>query len=94
MRKIALSGIKPSGELHIGNYLGMIRPAFKLAEAYQALYFIADYHALTTVKDRKLIDHLVYDVTAGLLALGLDTEKIIITRLHFLQTSKPGASRS
>jgi tryptophanyl-tRNA synthetase len=80
MKKIALSGIKPSGELHIGNYLGMIRPAFQLADEYQSLYFIADYHALTTVRDRKRLDHLVYDVTAGLLALGLDTEKIIFFR--------------
>ena len=75
--KIALSGIKPTGDLHIGNYLGMIRPAFKLAEEYLALYFIADYHALTTVKDRNLPDHLVFDATAGLLALGLETEKIV-----------------
>lgn len=80
MKKIALSGIKPSGELHIGNYLGMIRPAFRLADNYQALYFIADYHALTTVKDRKVLDYLVYDAAAGLLALGLDTEKIIFFR--------------
>ena len=75
-----MSGIKPTGELHIGNYLGMIRPAFKLAEEYRALYFIADYHALTTVKDRTALDQQVYDLAAGLLALGLDTEKIIFFR--------------
>ena len=80
MNKIALSGIKPTGELHIGNYLGMIKPAFELAEKYQALYFIADYHALTTVKDSKKLNDLVYHVTAGLLALGLDTQKIIFFR--------------
>ena len=66
MKKIALSGIKPTGELHIGNYLGMIRPALKLAEDYQALYFIADYHALTTVKDRRVLENQVYDLAAGL----------------------------
>jgi tryptophanyl-tRNA synthetase len=80
LKKIALSGIKPTGELHIGNYLGMIKPAFELAQTYQALYFIADYHALTTVKDPQSLNHMVYDVAATLLALGLDTEKIIFFR--------------
>jgi tryptophanyl-tRNA synthetase len=80
VKKIALSGIKPTGELHIGNYLGMIKPAFELAENYQALYFIADYHALTTVRDQKMLNHLVYDVAASLLALGLDTERITFFR--------------
>jgi tryptophanyl-tRNA synthetase len=75
-----LSGIKPTGELHIGNYLGMIHPALKLAEDYQALYFIADYHALTTVKDRRALENQVYDLAAGLLALGLDAEKILFFR--------------
>ncbi|MEJ2164349.1 MAG: tryptophan--tRNA ligase [Desulfobacterales bacterium] len=80
MNKIALSGIKPTGELHIGNYLGMIKPALDLANEYQALYFIADYHALTTVRDRKTMNQLVYDVAASLLALGLDAEKIVFFR--------------
>ena len=77
MKKIALSGIKPTGELHIGNYLGMIKPTFDLAKEYRALYFIADYHALTSVRNRKTLNYLVYDVAASLLALELDTEKII-----------------
>jgi tryptophanyl-tRNA synthetase len=80
VKKIALSGIKPTGELHIGNYLGMINPAFELAEKYQALYFIADYHALTTVRDQKMLNHLVYDTAATLLALGLDPERITFFR--------------
>ena len=77
LKKTALSGIKPTGELHIGNYLGMIKPAFELAKDYQALYFIADYHALTTVRDSKALSHLIHEVAAGLLALGLDKQKII-----------------
>jgi len=80
LKKIALSGIKPTGALHIGNYLGMIKPALDLATDYQALYFIADYHALTTVRDRRKLKQLVYEVAASLLALGLDTEKIIFFR--------------
>jgi tryptophanyl-tRNA synthetase len=47
MAKIALTGIKPTGTPHLGNYLGMIKPALELARSFQAFYFIADYHALT-----------------------------------------------
>jgi tryptophanyl-tRNA synthetase len=78
--KIALTGIKPSGTPHIGNYLGMIRPALELANHYQALYFIADYHALTTVRDGKKLKQWTYDVAATWLALGLDPEKVIFYR--------------
>ena len=80
MKKIALSGIKPTGTLHIGNYLGMIKPAFDLIENYQALYFVADYHALTTLKDKDTLNQNVYDVAATLLALGLDPQKVIFFR--------------
>jgi len=78
--KIALTGIKPSGTPHIGNYLGMIRPALDLAQKYQALYFIADYHALTTVRNGKLMKQMTYEVAATWLALGLDPEKVIFYR--------------
>lgn len=80
MKKIALTGIKPTGTLHIGNYLGMIKPAVELVENYQALYFIADYHALTTLRDRKALSHLVYDIAATWLALGLDPGKVFFFR--------------
>ena len=78
--EIALTGIKPSGTPHIGNYLGMNRPALELAEKYQAMYFIADYHALTTVKDSETMRRLTYDVAATWLALGLDPDKVIFYR--------------
>lgn len=80
MKEIALSGIKPTGTLHIGNYLGMIKPAFDLIEKYQTFYFVADYHALTTFKNKATLNHCVYDVAATLLALGLDTDKAIFFR--------------
>jgi tryptophanyl-tRNA synthetase len=48
-RKVSLTGIKPTGEPHLGNLIGAIRPALALAEQYEAMYFIADYHALTSV---------------------------------------------
>lgn len=78
--KIALTGIKPSGKPHIGNYLGMIRPALDLARQYQALYFIADYHALTTVRNARDMREMTCDVAATWLALGLDPEKVIFYR--------------
>jgi tryptophanyl-tRNA synthetase len=78
--EIALTGIKPSGTPHIGNYLGMIKPALELAKEFQALYFIADYHALTTVKDPENLKLLTYDVAATWIALGLDPEKVVLYR--------------
>ena len=80
MKQIALTGIKPTGQPHIGNYLGMIKPALELAENYQALYFIADYHALTTVKNKKELQDLTYQVTATWLALGLNPDEVIFFR--------------
>lgn len=80
MKQIALTGIKPTGQPHIGNYLGMIKPALELAQDYQALYFIADYHALTTVKNKKELEDLTYQVTATWLALGLNPDDVIFYR--------------
>ena len=80
MKQITLTGIKPTGQPHIGNYLGMIKPALELAKDYQALYFIADYHALTTVKDKKELRHLSYQATATWLALGLNPDDVIFYR--------------
>jgi tryptophanyl-tRNA synthetase len=78
--KISLTGIKPTGILHIGNYLGAIRPALELTREYEARYFIADYHALNTVKDPKALSSLIRQVAAGWLASGLDPEKTIFYR--------------
>ena len=47
----SLSGIKPTGTPHLGNYLGMIKPAIELQETHETFYFIADYHALTSLRD-------------------------------------------
>ncbi len=50
----ALTGIKPSGTPHLGNYLGALRPALQLQQTHDTFYFIADYHALTTVPESSL----------------------------------------
>ena len=80
MKEISLTGIKPTGELHIGNYFGAIRPALELAETYDARYFIADYHGLNTMKDPAELNSTTRHVAAGWLAAGLDTEKVIFYR--------------
>ncbi|MGB7539497.1 MAG: tryptophan--tRNA ligase [Anaerolineales bacterium] len=80
INRIALSGIKPTGIPHLGNYLGMIRPALDLAKEYRALYFIADAHALNQLHDAAELDRLIIEVAATLLALGLNPEKVTFFR--------------
>ena len=75
-----LSGIQPSGKLHLGNYLGAIRQHLELQEKGDAFFFIADLHALTTVKDPELLRENVRDVALDYLALGLDPAKAAFYR--------------
>lgn len=79
-RKIALTGIKPTGMCHIGNYFGAIQPALELTRKYDARYFIADYHALNSIKDPQIIKDYTYEVAAAWLACGLDPEKSLVYR--------------
>src|SRR5438552_1548292 len=80
MSKVSLTGIKPSGTPHIGNYLGAIIPALELVRDFDAYYFIADEHALTTVHDAKEMHELSYEVAATWLALGLDPDNVVMYR--------------
>ena len=80
MKPIALTGIKPTGKPHIGNYLGMYRPALDLMKEYQGLYFVADYHALTTMHVPELFREMVDEVAASWLALGLDPDEAVFFR--------------
>lgn len=79
---ITLTGIKPTGRIHLGNLLGAIRPALGLARDpnRQALYFIADYHALTTLRDPDELAELTRDVAATWIACGLDPERVLVYR--------------
>ncbi|MED5241845.1 MAG: tryptophan--tRNA ligase [SAR324 cluster bacterium] len=70
----SLSGIKPTGTPHLGNYLGMIKPAIQLQETHETFYFIADYHALTSLRDPDQLRKNTYDLTAVFAALGMDFE--------------------
>ncbi len=75
-----LSGIQPSGEPHLGNYFGAIEQHLRLQGEGDAFYFIADYHALTTVHDAKVLRDLTIDVAATYLALGLDPARCTFFR--------------
>ena len=78
--KIYLTGIQPSGALHLGNYFGAIQPAVELAQQGQAVYFIADYHALTSVSDAAALRRYTFDAAAAFLACGLDPARSILFR--------------
>jgi tryptophanyl-tRNA synthetase len=78
--KTSLTGIKPTHLPHLGNYLGAIRPALSLVDRYRTLYFIADYHALTTVRDAAALRGHIRDVAATWLACGLDPERTLLYR--------------
>jgi tryptophanyl-tRNA synthetase len=75
-----LSGIKPTGVPHIGNYFGMMRPAIDWQDRGEAFYFIADYHALTTLHDATLLRQYSRNVALDFLACGLDPEKATLFR--------------
>lgn len=75
-----LSGVQPTGKLHIGNYFGAIRQYVHLQEEHEGYYFMANYHALTTVHDGALLRQQTLDVAADFLALGLDPAKAVIFR--------------
>ena len=75
-----LSGIQSSGKLHLGNYLGAVKQHIELQDGNQCLYFIANYHALTTVQDADLMRRLTIDVALDYLALGLDPTEAALFR--------------
>ncbi len=81
-RQRVLSGIQPSGNLHLGNYFGMMRPALDLHEdpGNDCFYFIADYHALTQTPDPELLRRRAHDVALDFLACGLDPERAVFFR--------------
>jgi tryptophanyl-tRNA synthetase len=79
-KKLALTGLRATGNLHLGNYLGALRPALELSQTYECIYFIADLHALTSNRDADAIAAQTLDQVATWLALGLDVQKHILFR--------------
>ena len=80
-----LSGIQPSGALHVGNYFGMMRPAIELQEKGEAYYFIADYHSMTSITEPEVRRKNSLDVALDFLACGLDPAKSVF----FVQSDVP-----
>jgi len=83
-----LSGIQPTGRPHWGNYFGAIQQYIALQESQQAFYFIANLHALTTVRDANLLAQYTTDAALDLLAFGLDPNKAVL----FVQSDVPEVS--
>jgi tryptophanyl-tRNA synthetase len=83
-----LSGIKPTGTIHWGNYFGAIRQYIALQDNEQAFYFIANLHALNQIRDAAKLRQYTFDVAVDLLALGLDPNKATL----FVQSDVPEVS--
>jgi tryptophanyl-tRNA synthetase len=85
-KKIILSGIQPSGNLHLGNYFGAVQQFIQfIEEGHRCHYFLANYHALTTIHDRQRLLELTRDTAADYLALGLDPDRCAI----YMQSDMP-----
>lgn len=82
MKKRVLTGIKPTGYAHLGNYFGMIKPAIEMSKSdeFDNFYFIADYHALTTLKTKEEMIEYTYNIACTWLACGLDPNKVVFYR--------------
>src|SRR6266853_5391095 len=79
-RKRILSGVQPSGKLHLGNYFGAIKQHIALQDEGECFYFIANYHSLTTIQNAALLREHVLGVALDYLALGLDPNKVAFYR--------------
>jgi tryptophanyl-tRNA synthetase len=77
-KKILLSGVKPTGRVHIGNYFGAMKQFVELQDTHQALIFIADLHAITTVQNKEELSQNILNVALDYLACGLDPEKVCL----------------
>ncbi|MCK5454167.1 MAG: tryptophan--tRNA ligase [Calditrichia bacterium] len=85
LNKRVLSGIQPSGDLHIGNYFGAIRQHIEFQEDNECYYFVANLHAMTTIQDKKRLQEATLQVAIDYLALGLDPDKANL----FIQSDIP-----
>ena len=78
MKQRLITGFKPSGDIHLGNYLGAMKHLPELEEKYESFIFIPNYHALNSVQDAEKLSHLTMDAGKAILALGLNPDKTII----------------
>jgi tryptophanyl-tRNA synthetase len=75
MKEIVVSGIRPTGFLHLGNYFGAMRNYVRMQEEYDCFFFVADWHSLTTHPDTKELKESVLRVIAENIAAGLNPDK-------------------
>lgn len=78
MKKRLLSGIQPSGTIHIGNYFGAIKQFVDLQDEYDSFIFIADFHAITTIQNKEILSKNILNVAMDYLACGLDPKKVCL----------------
>lgn len=78
--KIVLTGIKPTGTPHIGNYIGALKPLIDMSQNHKTVMFIADLHALNAIHDAKEIKKHTYEIAALMIAMGLNLENTILFR--------------
>ncbi len=78
--KIVLTGIKPTGTPHIGNYIGALKPLIDMSQNHKTYMFIADLHALNSIHDAKEIKLHTYEITALMIAMGLNLENTVLFR--------------
>lgn len=78
MKKRLLSGIKPSGTIHLGNYFGAIKQFVDLQDTYDSFVFIADFHALTTIQNKDILSNNILNVAMDYLACGLNPKKVCL----------------
>ena len=84
--KRVFSGVQPTGNIHLGNYLGALKQFVELQEDHECIYCIVDMHAITVPQEPKVLKEHILDVAALYLAVGLDPEKSIV----FVQSDVPG----
>jgi len=80
MKKRLLTGLQSSGTLHIGNYFGALKPFVDMYEEYDSVLMVADYHALTSLKDAPVLRENIFNVVKDYLAVGVDPSKVILFR--------------
>ncbi len=83
--KRLFTGLQPSGQLHIGNYFGALKPTVDLFQDHEGLIMVADYHSLTTVKNAEELRKNIYEIVRAYLAAGIDPEKAILFKQSDVQ---------
>ena len=73
-KKLAFSGVQPTGNLHLGNYLGALKNFVSLQKDMECIYCVVDLHAITTFQNPKVVNSYMFETTAGFIASGLDSE--------------------